>query len=136
MLLIHSLPVNMFILLGNTLIRTGTWNTATNVSRLKMNKQVRVWIAKWNNKMQDACYKVLLSNWNRPCTPFYYFNLKKKINGLIVIWNNGVLEYTTALEKSLCKKYLSQKKTQSSELKIQQVNERVTAFKYSALKYV
>ena len=62
MLIIHSLPVNMFILLGNTLIYTGTWNIATNVTRLEMNKQGLVWIAKWHSKIQDACYKALLSN--------------------------------------------------------------------------
>lgn len=62
MLIIRSLPVNMFILLGNTLIYTGTWNIATNFTRLEMNKQDLVWIAKWHSKMQDACYKGLLSN--------------------------------------------------------------------------
>lgn len=62
MLIIHFLPVNMFILLGNTLIYTGTWNIATNVTRLEMNKQDLVWIAKWHSKMQDARYKMLPSN--------------------------------------------------------------------------
>lgn len=62
MLIIHSLPVNMFILLGNTLIYAGTWNIATNVTRLEMNKQDLVWIAKWHSKMRDARYKMLPSN--------------------------------------------------------------------------
>lgn len=76
MLIIHPLPVNMFILLGNTLIYTGTWNIATNVTRLEMNKHDLVRIAKWHSKMQDAGYGALLSNWKRPCTPFYYLGLK------------------------------------------------------------
>lgn len=70
MLIIHSLPVNMFILLGNTLIYTGTWNIAPSVTRLEMNKHNPVCIAKWHSERRDARYRALLSNGKRPHTAF------------------------------------------------------------------